>query len=99
METQPILVLEDATVLPTNTQQEIQKHSLDGPSVSTTVEEKAPHGTDQVVKRRCTSRRPESFPDLLGCGYTSDKDREYLHGDCMLEEDNVHVVETTHEYF
>ena len=39
MDTQPILVVEDATVLPTNPHQERQKHSLEGPSVSILVEE------------------------------------------------------------
>ena len=31
MDTQPISVVEDATVLPTNPQQERQNHSLEGP--------------------------------------------------------------------
>ena len=33
MDTQPILVVKDATVLPTNPHQERKKHSLEGPSV------------------------------------------------------------------
>ena len=61
------------------------------------VEERALHGTDQGVKRRCTSRPPESFKDLIECGYTSDKVRETLNAEGMLEEDNV--VQTTQEDF
>ena len=34
MDTQPILVVEDATVLPTDPQQERHVHSLEGPSIS-----------------------------------------------------------------
>ena len=54
MDTQPIPVVEDTTVLPMNTHQEIQKHFLEGPSVSILGEELALHGTDQGVKHRCT---------------------------------------------
>ena len=97
MDTQPILVVEDATVLPTNPHQERQRNSLKGPSVSILVEEQAPHYADQGVKHRCTSRPLETFIDLLGCGYTSDKVRESLNENRMLEEDNV--VQTTHEDF
>ena len=97
MDTQPILVVEDTRVLPTNPQQERQKHSLERPSVSTVVEERAPHGTDQGVKCRWTSRPPETFADLLGCGYISDEVRESLNVDRMVEEDNV--VHTTQEDF
>ena len=97
MDTQPIPVVEDATVLPTNPHQERQKHSLEGPSVTISVEEKALHGTDQGVKRRCTSRLPETFADLIGCGYKSDEVRETLNSECMLEEDSV--VQTTQEDF
>ena len=89
MDTQPIPVVEDATVLPTNPHQEIQKHSLKGPSVSISVEEQALHGTDQGVKRRCTSRPPETFVDLIGCGYTSDELIYSLNSNRMLEEYNV----------
>ena len=39
MDTQPILVVEDAIVLPTNPHQERQKHSLEGDLVSISVEE------------------------------------------------------------
>ena len=39
MDTQPILVVEYATILPTNPHQEIQKNSFEGPSVSISVEE------------------------------------------------------------
>ena len=39
MDTQPIPVVEDSTVLPTNPHQERKKHSLEGPSVSLSVEE------------------------------------------------------------
>ena len=97
MDTQPILVVEDATVLPTNPHQEIQKHSLEGPLISISVEEQALHGTDQGVKHRCTSRPPETFADLIECGYTSDEVRETLNGEGMLEEYNV--VQTTQEDF
>ena len=93
MDTQPIAVVEDATVLHTNPHKEIQKHSLKGPLVSISVEEQALHGTDQGVKRRCTSRPPETFADLIGCGYTSDEVREMLNVKRILEEDNV--VQTT----
>ena len=72
MDTQPIPVVGDAIVLPTNPHQEIQNHSLEGPSVTMSVEEQALHGNDQGVKRRCTSRPPEIFADLIECGYTSD---------------------------
>ena len=48
MDTQPILVVEDATVLPTNPHQEIQKHSLKGPLFSISVEVQALHGTNRV---------------------------------------------------
>ena len=39
MDTQPIPVVEDATVLPTNPHQERKKHSLEGPLVSISIEE------------------------------------------------------------
>ena len=97
MDTQPILVVEDATILPTNPHQERKKHSLEGSSVTISVEERALHGTDQGVKHRCTSRPPETFVDLIGCGYTSDKVRETLNAERMLEKDNV--VQTTQEDF
>ena len=38
MDTQPILVVEDATVLPKNPHQERKNNSLEGPSVSIEVE-------------------------------------------------------------
>ena len=38
MDTQPIPVVGDATILPTNPHQERQKNSLEGPSVSISVE-------------------------------------------------------------
>ena len=57
MDTQPIPVVEDATFLSTNPDQERQKHSLEGPSVYISVEERAPHGNDQGVKHSCTSRQ------------------------------------------
>ena len=79
MDTQQISVVEDPTVLPTNPHQERQKHSIEGPSVSISVEEQALHGTDQGVKRRCTSRPPKTFADLIQCGYRSDKVRETLN--------------------
>ena len=97
MYTQPIPVVEDAIVLPTNPHQEIQKHSLEGPSVSMSVEEREIHGTDQGVKCRCTSRPLETFAYLIGCGYTSDRFRETLNADHMLEKYNV--VQTTHDHF
>ena len=97
MDTQPILVVEDATFLPTNPHQERQKHSLEGPLVTISVEERALHGTDQGVKCRCTSRPPETFVDLIECGYTRDEVRETLNVKRMLEEDNV--VHTTQEDF
>ena len=75
-----------------------QKHSLEGPSVTILVEERALHGTDQGVKCRCTSRPPETFVYLLiECGYTSDEVRETLNAKGMLKEDNV--VHTTQEDF
>ena len=89
MDTQPIPVVKDATVLPTNPHQERKKHSLEGPSITISIEERALHGTDQGVKSRCTSRTPETFAYLIGCGYTSDKVRETLNVERMLEEDNV----------
>ena len=46
MDTQPIPIVEDATVLPTNPHQEIQKHSLEGSSVTISVEERTLHGLD-----------------------------------------------------
>ena len=95
MDTQPILVVEDATVLPTNPHQKRQKHSLEGPSISMVVEERALHGTDQGVKHRRTSRPPKTFADLIECGYTSDEARETLNAEGMLKEDNV--VQTTEE--
>ena len=61
------------------------------------VEERALHGTDQGVKHRCTSRPPETFVDLIECGYTSDEAREMLNVKRMLEEDNV--VQTTQDNF
>ena len=73
------------------------KLSLEGPPVSISVEERALHGTHQGVKRRCTSRPPETFADLIECGYTSDEVRETLNAKGMLEEDNV--VQTTQEDF
>ena len=85
MDTQSILVVEDATFLPTNPHQQRQNHSLKGPSVSISVEEQALHGTDQGVKCRCTSRPPETFADLIECGYTSDEVRETLNAEHMLE--------------
>ena len=92
METQLIPVVEDATVLPTNPQQEIQKHSLEGTLVSIEVEG-ATHGYDQGVKCRCTSRPLKTFAYLFENGYTSDEVREMLNADLMIEEDNV--VHTT----
>ena len=97
MDTQPISVVEDAIVLPTNPHKERQNHSLEGSSVTISVEERALHSTDQGVKCRCTSRPPKTFADLLGCGSTSDEVRESLNAEHMLEEDNV--VHTTHEDF
>ena len=97
MDTQPIPVVEDATVLPTNPHQERQKHSLEGSLVTISVEERALHGTDQGVKHRCTSRPLETFAYLIECGYTSDEVRETLNAERMLEEDNV--VQTTQEDF
>ena len=97
MDTQPITIVEDATVLPSNPHQERQKHSLEGFLVTISVEEWAVHGIDQGVKRRCTSRPPKTFADLIECGYTSDKFRETLNVERMLEEDNV--VHTTQEDF
>ena len=93
MDTQQIPVVEYAIVIPTNPHQEIKKHLLEGPSVSISIEERVLHGTDQGVKCRCTSRPPETFADLIECGYTSDKVRETLNAEGMLEEDNV--VQTT----
>ena len=78
METQPIPVVKDATILHTNPHQERQKNSLEGPSVSILVEERALHATDQGVKPRCTSRPPKTFTHLIECGYTSDEVRETL---------------------
>ena len=89
MDTQPILVVEDVAILPTNPQQERQNHSLEGPSVSISFEERAPHGTNQGVRRRCTSRPPEKFAYLFECLYVSDEVREILNAEHMLEEDNV----------
>ena len=97
MDTQPIPVVEHDIVLPTNPHQEIQKHLLEGSSVSILVEERALHGIDQGVKRRCTSRPPETFVELIECGYTSDEVRETLNVKGMLKEDNV--VHTTQEDF
>ena len=97
MDPQPIPIVEDATVLPTNPHQERQKHSLKGPSVTTSVEKRALHGTYQGVKCRCTSRAPKTFADIIESGYTSDEVRETLNAEGMLEEDNV--VQTTQEYF
>ena len=97
MDTQPISFVEDSRVLPTNPHQERQKHLLEGPSVTISVEERSLHGTDQGVKHRCTSRPPKTFVDLIECGYTSDKVRETLNAEHMLEEDNV--VQTTQEDF
>ena len=97
MYTQPIPVVEDAIVLPTNPHQERQKNSLEESSVTISVEEQALHGTDQGVKRRCTSRPPKTFADLIECGYTSDKVRDSLNADHMLEEYNV--VQNTQEDF
>ena len=65
MDTQAIPVVEDAIVLPINPHQERQKHSLEGPSASISIEEQALHGTDQGVKHRCTSRPHETFADLI----------------------------------
>ena len=96
MDTQPILIVEDATVLPSNPHQERQNHSLEGSSVTISVEERALHGTDRV-KRRCTSRPPEIFAYLIECGYTSDEVRETLNSEGRLEEDNV--GQTTQEDF
>ena len=97
MDTQPIPVVEDATVLPTNPHHERQKHSLEWPPVTISTEEWALNGTDQGVKCRCTSRPPKTFVDLIECGYTSDEFRETLNAEGMLEEDNV--VQTTQEDF
>ena len=97
MDTQPISVVEDATILPTNPHQERQKNLLEGPSATISVEERALHGIDQGVKCRCTSRPPETFADLIECGYTSDEVREMLNVERMLEEDNV--FQTTQEDF
>ena len=66
-----------------------KKHSLKGPSVTISVEERALHGTDQGVKSRCTSRPPETFADLIECGYKSDEVRETLNAKGILKEDNV----------
>ena len=88
MDTQPIPFVEDATILPTNPHHERQKHSLEGPLVTISVEEQALHGTDQGVKCRCTSRPLETFADLIECGYTSDEVRETLNAEGMLKEDN-----------
>ena len=44
-----------------------------------------------------TSRPPETFADLIECGYTSDEVRDTLNVECMLKEDNV--VQTTQEDF
>ena len=96
MDTQPIPVFEDATVLPTNPHQERQNHSLEGSSVTISIEERALHGTDQGVKHRCTSRPPKTFADLIKCG-SSDEVRETLNAKGMLKEDNV--VYTTQEDF
>ena len=89
MDTQPIPVVEYAMVLPTNPHQERQKNSLKGYSVSISVKERALHGIDQGVKCRCTSRPPETFLDLIECGYTSNEVREILNTERMLKEDNV----------
>ena len=59
--TQPIPVVDDAIVLPTNPQPERQKNSLEWPSISMVVEEHELHGTNQGVKHRCTSRPLETF--------------------------------------
>ena len=67
MDTQQIPIVEDAIVLPNNPHQERQKNSLEGSSVIISVEERALHGTDQGVKRRCTSRPPKTFAYLIGC--------------------------------
>ena len=55
------------------------------------------HGTDQGVKRRCTSGTPETFAYLIENGYTSDVVRETLNVKGMLKEYNV--VHTTQEDF
>ena len=75
MDTQPIPIVEDSTVLSTNPHQEIKNHSLKGLSLTISVEERALHGSDQGVKCRCTSRPPETFADLIERGYTSDEVR------------------------
>ena len=41
-------------VLPTSPQQDNMKHSLEGASISTTINEQAPYGTNQQVKCRCS---------------------------------------------
>ena len=93
MDTQPIPVVEDDIVIPTNPHQERQKHLLEGSLVTISVEERSLHGTDQGVKHTCTSRPPETFADLIECAYTSDEVRDTLNVEDMLEEDNV--VQTT----
>ena len=86
MDTQPIPVVENAIVLPTNPHQERQNHSIEGSLVTISVEERELHGSNQGVKCRCTSRPPETFADLIECGYTSDEVRETLNVENMLEE-------------
>ena len=54
LETDPIPIIEDTTVNPINPWQEKMNNSLEGPSISTTVDEQALHGTNQEVKRRCS---------------------------------------------
>ena len=54
MDTNPILSIYDATVLPTNPHQLEQKNSLEEPSIYTTFDEQAPHCTNQELKCRCS---------------------------------------------
>ena len=43
-------IIDDGVILPTNTRQEKQKNSLEGPLIFTTVDEQAPHRNYQEVK-------------------------------------------------
>ena len=56
METNPNPIIEDTVVHPINPAQEKRKHSLEGPSISTIVVERAPHGSIQEAKCRCSLR-------------------------------------------
>ena len=100
LETNPNPIIEDTTVHPINPSQEKRKHSLEGPSISTIVEQ-APHGSIQEAKHRWslgdvsnpTSSQSDKLPSQdeahVEALYMEPTVEEALDMEPIVEEENI----------